>query len=342
MVTISLCMIVKNEEKVLSRCLESVKHLVDEIIIVDTGSSDATKKIAEGYTDKVYDFVWINDFSAARNFAFSKATCDYIYTADADEVIDAENQNKFQILKEALLPEIEIVQMYYGNQLSFGTIYNYDKELRPKLFKRLRSFEWIEPIHETVRLSPVIYDSDITITHLPEKNHADRDLQAFCSQIEKGNGLSDRLRNLYAKELLVSGTDEDFLKAEPYFTALADEGRLTVDQLKEAICVIVKAAALRGDVVKFFRYAMKDIASEGVSEVCYELGSFYEKAGEYEEAAMWYYNAVYQTASILNIHYSGDLALNRLAECYAKMGCEELACEYTMKAKEWKAEKTDE
>ena len=63
MITISLCMIVKNEERILKRCLDSVRDLVDEIIIVDTGSTDATKRIAAGYTDKIYDFEWINDFS---------------------------------------------------------------------------------------------------------------------------------------------------------------------------------------------------------------------------------------------------------------------------------------
>ncbi len=338
MITISLCMIVKNEERILARCLDSVKNLVDEIIIVDTGSVDKTREIAAGYTDKIYDFEWIHDFAAARNFAFSKATCEYIYTADADEVIDAENQIKFQKLKEVLLPEIEIVQMYYGNQLSFGTIYNFDRELRPKLFKRLREFEWIEPIHERMRLTPVIFDSDITITHLPEKSHTDRDLQAFRNQIAKGRVLSDRLRNLYAKELFISGKAEDFLEAEDYFTKIADSGELSLEQLKEAICVIVKAAALRGDTVKFFRYAMKDIASEGVSEICYLLGDFYFKSGEYEEAAMWFYNAAHETASILNIHYSGDMPLARLSECYAKAGYEELACEYEQRAKEWKAE----
>ena len=62
MITISLCMIVKNEEKVLARCLDSIADLMDEIIIVDTGSSDNTKEIAKKYTDKIYDFAWIDDF----------------------------------------------------------------------------------------------------------------------------------------------------------------------------------------------------------------------------------------------------------------------------------------
>lgn len=84
MISISLCMIVKNEAAVLARCLDSVADLVDEIIIVDTGSTDRTKEIGAKYTDKIYDFQWIHDFSAARNYAFSLASCDYIYSADAD------------------------------------------------------------------------------------------------------------------------------------------------------------------------------------------------------------------------------------------------------------------
>ena len=170
--TISVCMIVKNEEKVLARCLDSLEGLYDELIIVDTGSSDSTKSIAAGYTDKIFDFEWINDFSAARNFAFSKATMEYIYSADADEVLDEENRLRFKILKENLLPEIEIVQMKYGNQLENGTVYNFDEEYRPKLFKRVRTFTWIEPVHETVRLDPVVFDSEIVITHKPLSNHA--------------------------------------------------------------------------------------------------------------------------------------------------------------------------
>ena len=71
-------MIVKNEEKHLARCLDTVRDLMDEIIIVDTGSADRTKEIAARYTDRIYDFAWIDDFSAARNFAFSMAGCDYI------------------------------------------------------------------------------------------------------------------------------------------------------------------------------------------------------------------------------------------------------------------------
>ncbi len=217
MITISVCMIVKNEERILGRCLDSLKGLADEIIIVDTGSTDATKRIAAGYTDRIYDFAWTGDFSEARNFAFSKAKMEYIYSADADEELDEENRAAFLRMKEVLLPEIEIVQMYYVNQLANGTIYNYDKELRPKLFKRNRTFRWQGAIHEQVGITPVIYDSEICIRHLPEENHKDRDLAAFARLTASGGYLDKRLHNIYAKELFISGEEKDFLAARFFF-----------------------------------------------------------------------------------------------------------------------------
>ena len=179
MATISLCMIVKNESAVLARCLDSIADLMDEIIIVDTGSTDNTKEIAAQYTSRIYDFKWTSDFSAARNFSFSKATMEYIYTADADEILDDANRERFLRLKGALLPEIEIVQMKYVTQGTFDTVLNAKKEYRPKLFRRLRTFTWIDPIHETVRLTPVTFDSDVEILHCPQSLHSKRDFSIF-------------------------------------------------------------------------------------------------------------------------------------------------------------------
>ncbi|MCX5834257.1 MAG: glycosyltransferase, partial [Deltaproteobacteria bacterium] len=85
--TISLCMIVKNEEKNLIRCLSNLKQAVDEIIVVDTGSTDRTRDIATAFGAKVFEIPWREDFSEARNFSLAKATCDWILVMDADEVI---------------------------------------------------------------------------------------------------------------------------------------------------------------------------------------------------------------------------------------------------------------
>ncbi len=87
---ISLCAIVKNEESTLSKCLSSAKKFVNEIVILDTGSTDKTVKIAQGYGAKVHHFEWCNDFSAARNEALKYVTGDWILVLDADETLAPE------------------------------------------------------------------------------------------------------------------------------------------------------------------------------------------------------------------------------------------------------------
>lgn len=328
MATISLCMIVKNEERILKRCLDSIADLMDEVIIVDTGSTDATKSIAAEYGARLFDFEWVDDFSAARNFAFSKAACDYIYSADADEVLTEENREKFRVLKENLLPEIELVQMKYSNQMQYGTVYNFDEEYRPKLFKRERSFVWIDPIHETVRVEPVVFDSDIVIAHLQEESHAKRDLLCFARHCEAGERLSGRLHNLYARELMIAGETEDFARARKFFAASATDPERSGEEVTEACCVAAKAARLANDVTDFFKYATKVIAGAGNSEICCELGHFYEDLQDYEEAAVWYYNAVYETQPVLNIHSAKEEPLAGLIRCYRQLGEEEQAESY--------------
>lgn len=319
MITISLCMIVKNEEKNLERCLSSYAPLMDEIIVVDTGSTDRTKEIAARFTEKIYHFEWINDFSAARNFSFEKATCDYIFSADADEVLDEENREQFAILKQVLDEKIEIVQMYYGNQFQNGTIYNYDCELRPKLFKRLRTFTWIEPIHETVRTLPVVFDSDIVITHMPEESHTKRDLAAFERMVSENKRVSSRLHNIYAKELFVSGDASDFERAVPFFEeSILDDNRAEDEKL-EAVCVLAKAYRLLKKDAKFVKYAL--LSEIGLcSELCYEIGQYFYENGEYSDALHWFTMASMHTGPILNIHYGEKYPNEGIENCKVKLG----------------------
>lgn len=99
---VSLTMIVRNEEKNLPRCLESVWGFFDEIIVVDTGSTDRTKEIAAGFGARVVDFVWIEDFAAARNVALDYATGDYAFWLDADDVIEPPQTDKLKNLLSTL------------------------------------------------------------------------------------------------------------------------------------------------------------------------------------------------------------------------------------------------
>ena len=101
MLPISVCIIGKNEEKFLDDCLKHLSVYDWEIVFVDTGSTDKTKEIALKYTQNIYDFEWINDFSMARNFAASKATRDWILAIDCDEYVQTFNQNNLvKMLKD--------------------------------------------------------------------------------------------------------------------------------------------------------------------------------------------------------------------------------------------------
>ena len=87
-------MIVKDEENNLPHCLASVAGLFDEIVVVDTGSTDRTREIAREFGARVFDFVWVDDFAAARNAALARATGDYAFWLDADDVIDPPEREK--------------------------------------------------------------------------------------------------------------------------------------------------------------------------------------------------------------------------------------------------------
>lgn len=104
-------MIVKNEEEVLARCLSGTKDIFDEIVIVDTGSADHTREIAERFADTVAEFRWRDDFSAARDYSFSLSHTDYIMWMDADDVIAPEDRAALIRLKSELDGETDIYML---------------------------------------------------------------------------------------------------------------------------------------------------------------------------------------------------------------------------------------
>jgi len=207
-VSISLCMIVKNEEAVIGRCLESVKDLVDEINIVDTGSSDSTKQIVAQYTDRIFDFEWIHHFAAARNFSFQQATKEYILWLDADDVFLEEDQEKFRALKNSLLPSFDAVSMNYN--LSFDSEGNVDALIRRnRLVRKDKNFQWIGAVHEYLEVGGKLMDSDIAVSHLPLSHDHSRNITIYKQLIESGETLSPRDTFYFANELLDHGQFEE-------------------------------------------------------------------------------------------------------------------------------------
>src|SRR3989338_7273874 len=124
--TISLCMIVKNEDKFLEQCINSVKNIADEIIIVDTGSTDKTKGIAKKFGAKIIDFKWDDDFSAARNESIKHATKDWILVLDADEIMEEKDLAEIKAAIESAedIAGFSLEQRSYINEFFEGAVKN--------------------------------------------------------------------------------------------------------------------------------------------------------------------------------------------------------------------------
>ena len=180
MATISLCMIVKDEELTLEHCLQCAKGFADEIVVVDTGSVDQTKEIAEKYADVVCDFQWCADFAAARNFSFSKATKDYCMWLDADDVVPESEQKKIVALKEKLeKTKADVVMMPYDVAFDAGgkPTFSYFRE---RIVKNTGRPLWEGRVHEVITPYGNILHEDIHVEHRKEKAYdTDRNLLIY-------------------------------------------------------------------------------------------------------------------------------------------------------------------
>ena len=159
--TISLCMIVKNEEENLPRCLDSAREVVDEIVIVDTGSTDRTVEIAESYGARVFNHSWEGSFSKARNYSLKYATCDWILILDADEELDKEDVPKLKKITKNT--EFKIVSFIIKNKYKDSTQEGHTQMVR--LYKNFNGVHYNGIVHNAIQYSGECLYSSITIIH---------------------------------------------------------------------------------------------------------------------------------------------------------------------------------
>jgi tetratricopeptide (TPR) repeat protein len=163
-------MIVKNEEHHLPGCLASVADLVDEIVVVDTGSTDRTREVAAGYGARVYEFRWVDSFAAARNEALRHATGDWVLWLDADDRLDEANRERLRALFDHLTPELG---GYWLKVFSLPTPHSSLSLMidQPRLFRNVPTLRWHYRIHEQILPSlrahgARLYPTDIAINHV--------------------------------------------------------------------------------------------------------------------------------------------------------------------------------
>ena len=335
--TFSLCMIVKNGEKTLERCLESVKGVFDEIIIVDTGSFDRTKPVSLRYTDKIYDYAWNENFADARNYSFSKAKGDYIMWLDADDVLEKSEKEKLISLKETISAKTDVFMMKYA--VSFDKngreTFTYYRE---RLLKRERNFKWKGFVHEVITPTGNVEFCDITVKHLPsesENRDPARNLRMYENYVSRGGILDARQKYYYARELYYNGRNE---KASAVFEDfLRDKSAWPPDKLG-AVYVLYDIYG-KDNPDKAGEALAKGLAGDFLAPQLFCLaGDRMLERGKYREAVLWYKTALlcpkdYKKFGFVTVDYEEYYPYMQLCLCYDRLGEHVTANKYNMKAK---------
>ncbi|WP_459501061.1 glycosyltransferase [Bacillus sp. C1] len=322
-------MIVRDEEQTIGRCLDSIHQLVDEIIIVDTGSIDRTKEIVAEYTSHIYDFEWIDDFAAARNFAFSKATQKYILWLDADDILTEEAQEALKELKQSLDEKVDAVSMSYHLVMDSNGKPLYSSR-RNRLVKREKNFKWYGKVHEYLEVYGEILRSDVAITHRKEKQATDRNIKIFQRAVESGEELTPRDIFYYANEC----TDhQKYRDAIPLYEKFLADGKGWVEdniyasgKLGDCYAKLNEWDKAIEACVKSFKY---DIPR---GENCTRLGNMYMEQGKYNEAIYWYKVATEVPLPQNSPFHSAAsytwVPLLQMCVCYSRLGDNEKAYYY--------------
>lgn len=291
-------MIVKNEEALLSTCLESVKDQVDEIIIVDTGSTDRTVEIATNYNAKIYHHEWENSFSKARNYSLEYATCDWILILDADEELDAEDAPGLKtIIRES---GADLIYLQVLDKTPEGKIVSILNSER--LFKNHHGIRYDGIVHNALKFNCSTETSAIKIFHYGYNLDEEKMEKKF---IRTSTLLREQIKN-------------DPLNPMPHhFLAIAFSSRNKYDEcIDEAIqairlfelnnintnvilltCYTASVAFYnKGDLVNAESYALKSVNSyNDYLDGYFILSSIYMRQQEYDKCI----DATYKYLTIL-------------------------------------------
>jgi len=286
---ISLCMIVRNEELVIDRCLKSVKKLVDEIIVVDTGSTDKTKEIVKKYTDKIYDFVWCDDFSKARNYAFSFASGDYIMWLDADDVVPQKTINQLLKLKENMTADTYMLKydIAFMNNKSTFSFY------RERIVRNCSLSTWNGCVHECITPFGEIERLNLSIEHRKIKQtNSDRNYKIY-KKVLKTRPLSPREQYYFGRELYDHKKYKECIKILNNFI---ESKKGWTPNIIDACYLISNCYLELNNEEKQLEYLFKTFNySTPLSNICCKIGDYFFNKVNYELSIYWYLLAISKT-----------------------------------------------
>lgn len=333
--TLGLSMIAKNESAVIARALDSVKDVVDEIVVVDTGSTDDTFQIARKYTDKVFVFDWVNDFSAARNFALSKTSCDYFMWLDADDVVPPATARAIRRVMTEATADIIMLPYVIATDKNGKPLFSY---LRERIIKTGKGYFWQGAVHEAVELRGNIIKLNKPIIHAKptDRINGTRNLDIYLSMIEKGRKLSPREQYYFGRELYYNGRTADAARVLKEF--IFDKGGSAANKA-DACTLLSRCHSALGDKQSAYLSATQRFAfvlPDG--EGCCRVGELFFADGNYKAAAYWYERALrskpdIDSGAFVQADYFGFIPLMWLTVCYDKMGDAKTAFRFHRRAK---------
>ena len=334
--TLGLCMIVKNESDVLRRALDGIAHVADEIVIVDTGSTDGTADLAREYTDKVFSFEWANDFAAARNFALSHVTSDYWMWLDADDTVPERTARAVKKFIGTADGSVDVVMMPYvlGFSDNGKPTYSFYRE---RILKNSPEFYWEGRVHEAVVPHGNILRLPHGIVHAkPQKRvSGTRNLDIYTDMKVNGEKFTPRETYYYARELFFN----------EYYTDAAAEFRKFLDarngfevNKRDASLMLARCYKRLGNIHGALNALFEGfIYGLPTGEACCELGAIYFEMTDYSRAAYWYDLASRckpdsGSGAFIDYDCYGFLPFVWLAVCYDRLGDLKKAYRYHRRA----------
>ena len=326
-------MIVKDEEDVLARCLDCVKQFADEIIIVDTGSTDKTKEIASEYTDKVLDFEWCDDFSKARNYSFSKATMDYVMWLDADDVLSYIEIEKINQLKLNMVADTYMLKYATSFDESGKPSFVFERE---RILRRDKRATWCGFVHEAIVPFGKVEHLDITIQHRKIATHyTKRNLNLFRKALRRGVKFNAREQYYYARELFYWGY---YKKCKVELNKFFKMPNKFLPNTIDAVLITSKCCEKLNDFENAKQWLYEGLNIMPNAEIVCELARLYKNEGKVESAIFWYQSALniskptMQGLFVREEYYYLIPLLELVVLCYNKD--KELSKLYHLKAKE--------
>ena len=313
MKTLSVTLICKNEERNLSRLLPQLTF-ADEVVVVDTGSTDGTVTVAKKFTNNVYNFTWCDDFSKARNHAISKANCEFVMWLDADDVIPAETQKCIMGWKNSK----ESADFYYMR-------YEMDTALpfwfwRERIVRRTQKCRFKGFIHEAIIPFGTVAYLDCKICHRPSASHEQRNLAIYRRALAEGRRFSLRDKFYYARTLAECGLTDDAL---PLLKKFASNPRAYNMDRVEAYKQLSRLAVSAGNLHLARKYLTKSlVVLPPSSEVCCLFADTYFNESDYLHASQWYELALSSknATGFVNEYFANFLPNLQLSVCNWHLG----------------------